>query len=247
MSLRIHKALGYGITNIKVKKLENDKRFKITEDHFYGNDSDAFSDKCQDLKGFRKWVLGAGKAFCEDVVRREHALKDDTMLSVWFNALKRDIDVAIKNKIEPHIQYDNDTGPKNVMLFVPPFEQHYRYDDMIDYYESKTPKNNVLNLTSCCGIYPNIGMIRYNTPSDPALLSLAPTGKMEPSAYNMAAGRWSKGSPPTVSKTELAHLLNDWRPVMPEIIAAFIGYMDVFHDPVAAINEMRPMILTWWG
>ena len=131
MGIRIHKVLGYGLTNIGIENgIINDPRFSASS--VIAGDFEAREDYTNE--GFLKFIEDKKKLYNPESRTYDFA---------WLNSYLKDN----LNKIDftRLFIHDAEYGLGNVFCCVPLmlFDQWYRYDDTIDYFEStcvKTPR-----------------------------------------------------------------------------------------------------------
>lgn len=255
MGIRIKIQLGYGLTNLNVEKngrITDDPR--INEDF---TDEESY-DKLYESKTvdeFAQWIHSEFEKDkedneCADIIRRANGNYSKDFMMPPFDVYsyindkdreqcKRDI-----KSNAPFFRYDSEYGLSNVICFSDPFSPDWqRHDDMIDYYMSEDSTPEVKDLTSRCGIYPNISMIKI-----PHIeLEEKWRDKYAPSEYNMMVGRWEKDREPILSGEMLEIALNSYRPLIPDSILLWTYYIKIFKDWERTVQELRPMIYTYWS
>jgi len=132
MGIRIHKFLGYGLTDVKAD-INNwiiiDDRFnpdsKVTNWDYLDSE-----ERLDDYKEFLKGKMKKTKYKEGGKVEKIDSDEMDLFLELHFLNNK---DVSLFDCVE----YDMEFGMENVILFIPPGhgDDWHRYDDVIDYYE----------------------------------------------------------------------------------------------------------------
>lgn len=123
MGIRIHKAIGYGLTDVVADQdswsLKNDSRFNPNGYPF--GDGEKF-----DLAGFRDYIE-----------ERIESMDGEDIDHSKLILLKRRIESGECKEPYYSVIYDMEFGEDNVMLFIPPSstKSWTRYDDIIDYYD----------------------------------------------------------------------------------------------------------------
>jgi hypothetical protein len=108
------------------------------------------------------------------------------------------------------------------------------------------------------GIYPWGGaMIRFRLPKNPiARDGLSSFGKrfdehgplyLEGGTYAELVGTWDKKLAPFAKGYTLQHLREDFRPTLPFNILALLMWSGIAKDPASFVNDLRPMIYTYWS
>jgi hypothetical protein len=130
MGIRIHKVMGYGITDLQTHKgYITDPRFNLQSVPFlnWDDDSEEPEDDLEDATGYFKYIEALRKN------RREGA----TMLDLGYDyyTLKRDL--GKKHSVLSSIVFNFEMGSPNTLCLVPVGQQDswMRYDDPIDYEE----------------------------------------------------------------------------------------------------------------
>lgn len=239
MGIRIHKVLGYGLTDVKTNG------YKINDERFIG---DRVPDKIWEFsfKEFLTW-FEKNKDECLSVLGDFNRTTDGGEGYLLRCALA-DLNEEKESKIcDNPVVYDSEYGLKNVFLITPiELGECYRYDNLIDYYEAGKVRNKVKVLESNCGIYPYLGMIRKPDrgapPTEPALPM-----RLSPADYNILTGRWDKRKPPTATGALLDHLLNDYRPSIPDSIILIAYRYGIFKNWKETLCDLKPMIYTYWS
>ena len=257
MGIRIKKIIGYGLTDVKCKDGEivdprfNLSLFKETETQPYIGDY--LQEKVYE---YTQWILDKKnheeaatlviKANGEDLNEIKKKYKDSWTFSFlnvpfWESGLK---DKPVSEFDDPFV-HDGEYGNPKVCLFKSLYDKEvHRSDNLIDYYEADEAKSKVKLLTHRCGIYPFTNMIRIpgTTPTKPEFKT-----RIEPSWYNQMVGRWDKKQKPTESGIYLQDLLDNYRPIIEPNIVLFTHFCGIFTDWEKTVQELRPMIYTYWS
>ena len=257
MGLRIHKVIGYGLSDFDP---DHDERL---------NPSQLLS--AEDATFTVGELLEWGQEHIETL--RELYPYDISIIheAPTKMSLKLGLDLLSDENKEISgydcIVFDREYGEPNVVLFIPVdnIEEWYRYDDIIDYTEETADihelANHVKTLTT--GIYPyNHVMVRFRDPPEGtysnSYLSHIKSKheewadnkglvRLPVSYYSWYIGHYASDVDPLVQGKLLEHLLNDWRPTVPVSIILMIHYLELSNDPVRLINNLRPMIYTYWS
>lgn len=143
MGIRIHKRLGWGLTDIKTKNDDIcDSRINEKNLHMINEDDIKFTDESL-LKFAKKEYYASKKEIYEyALIIKNLEFKENNV-----------------EDFKRAIFYDGEYCLKNVLcISLPSRKSHYRYDDFIDYYESSSMKNSV-KLIEGTYIYPYASFI----------------------------------------------------------------------------------------
>jgi hypothetical protein len=248
MGIRIHKVMGWGLKDVKVKNYRIvDPRFKPLDP----NTDENLHDKMEQ----------AGLKILE-MYKTEEDKKEFSKIVKLFNPkVSHNIYLFLQEvqKANHVFTHSVEGGNPKVMVFTPlGCLTWYRYDDTIDYYQDggKGTAPKVLDLTNRCGIYPFIGVEHIGgTEAVSGTVNIegkeaSPTAEtrdfFEPSTYNILVGKWDKKRKAVASGKTLEILLNNYRPVIPESIIIMTYLADIFVDWKATVNQLRPMLYTFW-
>lgn len=247
MGLRIHRYLGYGIADYKGK---NDPRFtpKYAEmewsyAHATVNDLMAWAEKNAAK------VIDACAMDNAWAMYSKYSDKDNvkSLLTLY---QPENINVAISRCVTQ----GGEIGLKKVILFQPfnEVEEWSHYDDMLDYLESgkvARAKVNFLKESAWSGIYPWTGsMYRFrgepvSTYNDKDYVK----GVLNVTHFSQLVGYWDKKLKPHGKPEVIEDLKNNWRCSIPAEIVAVLLYLDIVKDVKSFINDLRPMIYTYWS
>jgi hypothetical protein len=70
---------------------------------------------------------------------------------------------------------------------------------------------------------------------------------MEAGEYNRLVGRWDRKQRPLAEESLLEHLLQNFRQTVPDAVILYLAWTGAFRDVAAFVNDLRPMIYTYWG
>jgi len=243
MGSKIHKVIGWGLTNVETHKNKiNDPRF---------------TDVIQS-KGFDPYV---GEEIIEWIKKKPNQTKISKLITeangdewnkhskiryIPYSLLWLSKESKNERTLPPVVIYDPEYGLKNTIVFTS-FDDSdiYRFDDLIDYYECENTKPKVKNLSKRCGIFPNLGIVRI-----PGSQSKNPTLQKTytPAGYSMLVGNWDpKLKPLASSAEEIEDLKNNYRPVISSTVMVSTYYLKIFKDWKKTIQELRPMLYTYWS
>ncbi len=242
MGIRIHKKIGYGVLDIKtIDGKVDDPRFDYEK--YTDNDEGRY-----DLKKYLKYLKSNEQRILE-IANNE-----------WFNYgpdltfMIDDLEKALKKSFyfTSPITYEAEFGLENVLLVQRPGDESWsRYDNIIDYYEnSHDPKVKVLNGN---GIYPyDYGKKRLRPPSECAISEAIIKAKVSRDFFDGNELKRLGGHVERMfAGTKMEdHYKNDWRPIIPIDILAYIDFLDCFNDPFGEngiVNSLRPMIYSYWS
>jgi len=237
MGIRIHKAIGYGLTDVIADEdswsLKNDPRFNPNGYMFEGEN--AFT-----RNGFTEYINS-----------RIEELGNEDFDQFDLLLLKRQIE-PMMTELYHSVVYDMEFGNPEVILFIPPtsIKNWTRYDDMIDYYD---PANH----SKDGGIAESV--IKIDRPLWPweayiNIKTIPPTRltNMQYQAHNtirnlglkqMKSPELMLKSVGVATKEELdAYIV----PIIPAELVELIKYLKIFTDD-KYIYQLRPLIYGYWG
>lgn len=260
MGVRIHKVLGYGLSNLSL----DDPRIDISLFKKKRNQAYEITPR-----RFMTWLKKKWDNILEiesdELKKSLEEVKSFSQIELWM----------LKEYFKNHRDWtlgDCIICKDNVLLFVPLTAAHNgicgwkRYDDIIDYMEETNDyksENHIVNLT-CTGIFPYEGlMIRYRDPEINTwkdyefFLNLSGRcgifydgigfpNKMPGREYNMLVGKWDKNDKPIAKGMLLDHLKNDWRPYIPSEILVILLWLEDCLNFNGIKDSLRPMIFTYW-
>lgn len=245
MGTRIHKSLGWGLNDVQVNEKDklNDPRFIDTDDDY----EDIFEKNMQD---FLDWILNNKEETTKIIESALPARKN------LHHQLGIEIRYAIDRKWKEKrkfnysdwsmgYEFNPEFGLKNVINFIPiEFPEWGRSDDAIDYYEvaNFNMKPSVKMLDTFCGIYPYTGAIRC--PNKPKVADLS--DYLDPRDWAMLRGTYS--SNPSLAGNDIAKQVTEsYRPVIPDSVMLYTYWLGLWKDWKTTVQELRPMIYTYWG
>lgn len=259
MGIRIHKCIGWGLTDVESSDYHiKDPRFNPEVTGY-----DWWEDEDKRNAAFIEWIADKdNQVKASELMCRANGddVKDEKKFGAEaFRVMNLDFDLlrAAKNwsegkkdevKFERGIEYHGEYGLANVCVFKPifdPFKKYFRWDDLIDYYEAGTDTSNKVQLlTNRCGIYPYVGMLRIPGTKQ----SHEKFGShMDPAMYNRLTGLWGESQPPLVQGEYLDDLLKNYRPRIHPAVMIYTHFIGIFVDWEKTIQQLRPMIYTYWG
>ena len=260
MGIRIHKALGWGLTNVKEGKfrIEDDRLNEEPEEGWFTESQEKF---LPFIEWFTKNKDGEVREIISEIdgVPAKHCCPSYGLLR-W----AKEFSETGKIKDLPHYNnfyhHQSEYGLPHVVQFTPlDYPDWYRFDDTLDYYEAGCiAKSKVLDLTDRCGIYPYTSVIRHtDAPPIPQsaykndLIKLAEQHtklqRIGPSLYNQLVGRWDKKAKPILKGEVLEYMLKWYRPAISDSVLLYTHYLKIFKNWKLTVQELRPMIYTWWA
>lgn len=268
MGIRVHKALGYGVDNIKCIKKSQGGYSEMADPRIDRAKFRALEEKAYDMEGpeILRWL----KKEKDDLVafhakhnpgRGANGNKESYEFDWKF--LYQSLDHMHKEKKLDSLDFggsvihQGEYGIPEVMLFVPPTCPSWkRYDDTLDYHEETYTKEqgqlNWYKFLKCSGIYPWNGyMLRYRDPKPEILKEGAKSDDLkilDATTYSQLIGWWDPKHSPAAKGEFLRHLKEDYRPVLPLDLMMILWFMrDAFRKIDDFVNELRPMIYVHWG
>lgn len=224
MGIRIHKVLGFGLTDVAVNRdLETieDKRLNSYKAPWYQN---------IDIEAFYKWWM-----------KNEENDQNKFYAELYLKDLKEGV---IQSSTRRFGFYEDEGGLDNVLLFVAPssMDEWYRYDNAIDYYEADGMEPKVQEIDRA--IFPWEGYWD---------VSVTPPKRLDGDQlrsvmyYNQLIrdGMFDLAEKIKYKITDDIDISNV-RPIIPPEIVALVKYLDVFTEE-RYIYEMKPLIYTYWS
>lgn len=256
MGIRIHKAMGWGLVDVKTTNGRiTDDRFNIVSDEDSG-----WYETCENsLEKFISWVRRERK---REAIKLAAAANNTTpgnksgqqwgidMFEIHGNKINRK--EVLKKYQETHFfTHDSEGGNPEVVVFCPLGQKSfYRSDDTIDYYETSNMEPTV-KLLNRCGIYPWVGLYKIpgapTPPSHPFDKETIDKITMDPAHYQMLVGRWDEDQPAIATGEIKEYLLKYYRPKIPDSILLYTHFVGIFKDWIKTVQELRPMIYTFWS
>jgi hypothetical protein len=228
MGIRIHKSIGYGITDWKREK---DPRFtsKMFDDG-WGDDLN--------LKDLIKWV--EDKDNLKLIMKAAKKERLDSLISkIQLKTFEKS-----PQDVNSNIIYHPESGP--VILFQPfPHTGTWsRYDDLIDYYEAGTDSRSKVQQPKSLrsGIYPYEGyLVRFRGKPLDGGSKKYKEGRLDSFVFHHLL------EDDETDKALVEDLKNNWRPSIPVSIHALLLYTGIVKDVASFVDELRPMIYTHWS
>ena len=237
--------MGYGLNNVVTDEKGNCIDPRINTDFFQ---SEEYWGKIDDVDGFFTWIE-ENKEECKKVLREVEPTRRNDNDAFDFNinwALgswkKKEI------KYNHHsVTYDSEYGLPEILLFSDIERAEWaRGDNTIDYYESNDSECHIKKLDHHCGIYPYVGIVHI--PHAPNFGKENYFDFYDPSEYNQMVGRWSKRMKPLlVDNAQLEYFKKWYRPVISPMVLLYIKFLDIFKCYNETVQELRPMIYTYWA
>lgn len=236
MGIRIHRILGFGLTDVKSKGTRiADPRFDMESAALRHEYEDQFS-----RKNFIKFLKSEQKQLSEHNRLFLNLALDQIGKNKRFDPLRC-------------LVHDGEYGLRRVFVSVIPssFDSHYRYDDMLDYYmdERKSgPCNHVKLLHG--NIYPYCAYIDSRTgeqvPDELAFpfIRLVNDVDKKDRRYSDAAGEMCD-----LFRKRLDENFDPFHHLAPEKpidLICLLKFCKVFVED-ATIWSLRPMVYTYWG
>jgi hypothetical protein len=246
MGIRIHKILGYALTDVEADtdKWEiTDPRFN-REGYLFDREEEAFS-----IDGFVEYL----ERRIEEMESNEERAFDLKLLMRNLTAEKGDPMRYDFHGFYDIVNYDMEFGDSSVLITVPPSctKEWNRYDDAIDYYDP-------VNRSEDGGIEPNVIPINralypwdwyMNTKTNPPTKLDGDQHQL----YIMARRMLIDGKYPVNDATyELIgvkngeELKNNIVPIIPLELEEVLKYLKIFKDD-NTIYTLRPIIYGYWG
>jgi hypothetical protein len=260
MGIRIHKAIGYGLNDIKTDEYRiSDDRFNITDEWW----EDLYESDFSDFEAFLKDKDGCIKILIEQFgVDPQKAEWDYGNIKLFLNSIS-------KMRHPPHnddfFDYDGESTD-NWMLFYPAgnvrdgmFGSWYRHDDTIDYYENRVYKKELEPVIVDLSKYGTLGLYPYDhgmylkpgrknklNEKQKGFLNKNNKNHIEGGWYNQLVGDWDSKLKPLADEETIKHLKEDWHPVIPTSIKLFTYYFKFFKNP-HTVYDFKPLLCQWWG
>ena len=257
MGMQIHKIMGYGLNNIVADKDDRCKCIdpRIDTDLFQ---SEEYWGKIDDVDGFFTWIE-ENEEECKELLRaveptrRNRYGSKEIIEARKSTAFDFDINWALMSWRKKETKYnryaatyDSEFGLKEILLFSNIEDaEWYRFDNTIDYYEAEDNEPHVKELLHHCGIYPYLGVVHI--PHAPNFGKEGYPTFLEPAHYSKMMGNWSEKMDPLLTGEQFEYFKKWYRPVIPPIILLHIKFLNIFKYYNETVQELRPMIYTYWG
>lgn len=250
MGIRIHKILGYGLTDVKT---DPENGLEITDERFnprgwfggYMGDDDFNEEEHFSREGFLKYIE-----------EKHDAMDKDDFDRMDYFLLKQDLEERHAEgrkywDVYTSVVWDGEFGEPNIMLFVPPGSDDWqRYDNIIDYYDpvNSDPKDGIIS-----------SLIPIDRPLWP-YESWINIREMPPKRLNhmqqQSLYTWRNIDRKRLTEPEILlraigveteeELKTCIAPIIPTSVVELIKYLKIFNDE-RHIYELRPMIYGYWG
>lgn len=245
MGIRINKAIGYGLKDLK-QSIDEDTRITLNDEDIYQTDFNDFK------------LLLEDEEKCLEILTSTFGVTSSKAKLNLFN-IKIALKMFAKHKKYPQCNDFIDYNIENskFILFYPinnvinaPYGTWKRHDDVIDYYENRIYKENLsdtivdLSEHGACGLFPyNHAMLLKPGRENKTKID---RDTIEASLYNQLVGNWSSNVKPCANEETVKHLLEDWCCDIPASIILFIHYFNIFQDPMT-VYELKPLLCQWWS
>lgn len=229
MGIRIHKVLGYGLTDIYYDNIADDPRFNP-----YGFFISEQNEKDFPIKQFYVEL---------ELITRDSSAPFDLFL------LKQQIKQKELTDFHGVMVHDPEFGLKSVCVFIPPTEidNWHRYDNIIDYIEACNNANGFNHVQKLSKpIYP------YDAYMDTRTFPPKPVDRimreLRVMVNNPKITKW-------VSNDKITEMygfksVEDFKakvvPLVPRELVETLRFLKIFRDP-NTIYSLRPMIYTYWS
>ena len=233
MGIRIHKALGYGLTDVQFDA----KKYKLTDPRFNTSSilTDPFNEKYS-KENYKKFLL----------------TKDSEDWQVKFEK------AAVREKEtcppEDCFIYGTEYLSGNVFCCIPisDCKRWRRFDDHIDYYESSNKLENSVKILED-SIYPYIDYWdcrtgnRLDTSYSCAIRRIANAAKENKIDISQVTSHSEDaGILPKLGYKTLQEAIEFTKPAIPKCLEFLIEFSDVFVSK-ETIWQLKPMIYTYWS
>ena len=240
MGIRIHKLLGYGLSDVVAEEYDiQDSRFNL-EDGYFAYDAYEQEEKFT----YANFIQHLKKVMEEDKQR-----KGISMLSFEIHDFETE---KKKKNIYDLIHHNGEFGLPNVVLFQTGAKDWSRYDNIIDYMEDTHNVDSIENKVTIFDrpIYPYESWTNLKT----GLTYFEKDGKRLQPFELLRAVNWMIEEKQDINIEYLKSFgfdsIEDVKknvvPMVPEMIVELCKYLKVFKDD-ATILQLKPMIYTYWG
>jgi hypothetical protein len=236
MGIRIHKRLGYGLTDVKAKNYTIlDERFNLQDGYFKDrDDEDTYS-----IEGLTKHL--------QDAYESDKKKQGCSMLASYVGELKSKRGKEQYTSICDYICHDGEFGMPGVVLFSCLYKDWNRYDDIIDYVESGRVMKNKVKLLKF-PIYP----YEFGINKDTGEQRFEFEGNIHPYYHIRQAVEmgWDKYDWDKLKEVTGIGSLEEAKekivPGVPEFIVELCKYLKVFKDE-KTVYSLKPMVYTYWS
>lgn len=223
MGIRIHKVLGYGLTNV------HSAGGSIADCRF----NEHFSLSIDNVADFYQWWT-----------ENEENPHNMIYANLAYRNLKQG-ELDVHDNINS-IHYENEGGLDNVIVFVSPSSafEWVRYDDPIDYYEVEGMESTVKELN--CPIFPWHGY--WDTSTIPPKRLTGDDGALVEDTMNMKVEPSNREIWNSIYKEfkDKGYNWDNIQTVVPPEIVALVKYLKVFNNDIMPYR-LKPMIYTYWS
>ena len=237
MGIRIHKCLGYGLTDVKTKK-----NGALIDERF--NELGYLHADCQDREA--TWTKEGWITYFKNHADEDH---------VWHTSFYKE--GRYKDwEFDDQVVHRTEYGLRNVLLFIPPLYRDWqRCDNIIDYVEEAAKPKGQVNRYEVydLGIWPNTGVytdLRTNTRA----------GRTAHEFWSsVRSAKQARGKKRKAEMLSYAHFkaekmgfadIEDAKknlvPEVPEEIKLMCRFLCIFNDE-DTIYQLRPMLYIYWG
>lgn len=272
MGNRVNKVIGYGVNNLEYEKLV-DGSIKMTDGRIDWKIMGSLYKKSITAKEFASWMEENGELLSSLDKKEYLGFEDKYDKNLYFDYDIKLLKMNLKQKnnkipqpyrcIIHNYEYEEDNPSALIIVPISSYPLWCRYDDIIDYIEEtelyQRPRVKILNN----GIFPySDRMIRIRDPIEKIFVDEKEDsikGKGEISRdnksflsvpigfYNQLVGRWDRNLEPIAKNYLLEHLLKDFRPKIPMEVLALLYWSGAVADWENLINDIRPMLYTFWA
>lgn len=237
MGIRVHKTLGYGLSDVKTK---DGAGWHITDERINLEAAPFKSGKeCPSIEEYREWLEASRKA-------------GDIEIDLELSFLREPEPGDPKFTLDYAVTHEGEFGLPNVLLITPPTYQRNwsRLDDTIDYIEEtylqkdvRTPQENRADVLRH-GIYPFIGYMDKRTGE-----------KLDDRIFNWIRGTNATKELDTIELDLLAKACgfesnaDAWEnvaPIIPRDITNLANFLELFTSPDVLL-QLRPILYTYWS
>jgi hypothetical protein len=236
MGIRIHKMIGYALTDVKVDQYEIvDKRFNLDVIKRLKGEAEPELN----LKGYYKWV----KKEVSLLTKPENYSDGRTLELQITNNLK-----GKAGDIYHHIIHDAEYGHPNVFCIIPLESADWnRHDDFLDYMEETTKSRKSLEpyfKVFKNGIWPYNGIYMNKKTGERLTVK-------EEAAYNYLQRfknvAFDKDKPiKELGDMTYRQVESLYKPMVPYSIRNFCEYLKIFKKP-ETVFSLKPIMYVYWG
>lgn len=228
MGIRIHKSIGYGLSDVQASNYDiHDERFNLEDGYFKDRNENDFT-----IQGLKNYIQ-----------EQHDKEKNDAGYSMLtFELLK--LEENEWYDIHQFVSHNGEFGLPEVLMFQPPMKDWSRYDDIIDYIEDEKQENKVRLLNRA--IYPYEFWINKDTGKS--------TFEVEGRNYHYLHIRQAinfgfEYDPDKLKEAGFDSMEDaDQKivPGIPDFIICLCKYLKIFKDD-KNIFDLKPMVYSFWG